>query len=152
MRQIIYCMQFKGQAAPAGDSPTVLKASTTASSCNIRTAVGPEGVNGIIQPSEGDHAAFESEVTITGETTFQESGTITFGQSGHQLRFGTVGEGYLSSSPDTNLKHGSVIWRVEGGEGQFEGASGLITSNFTVSNAGEVVDNHFGVLFVQFVQ
>jgi hypothetical protein len=28
-------------------------------------------------------------------------------------------------------------------------ARGLITSNFTVSNAGEVTDNHFGVIFVK---
>jgi hypothetical protein len=33
--------------------------------------------------------------------------------------------------------------------GQFEGASGLITSNFTVSDTGEVVDHHFGALFVK---
>jgi hypothetical protein len=42
-----------------------------------------------------------------------------------------------------------VIWRVEGGEGQFAGASGLITSNFTIDEAGEVTDNHFGVIFVK---
>jgi len=42
-----------------------------------------------------------------------------------------------------------VIWKVERGEGQFEGASGLITSNFFVSTTGEVTDNHFGVIFVR---
>jgi len=42
-----------------------------------------------------------------------------------------------------------VTWKVDRGEGQFEGASGLITSNFTVSDTGEVVDHHCGVLFVR---
>jgi hypothetical protein len=42
-----------------------------------------------------------------------------------------------------------VIWKVERGEGQFAGATGLITSNFFVSSTGEVTDNHFGVLFVK---
>ncbi len=64
------------------------------------------------------------------------------------MRFGTVGQGYLAPSADPRLKHGSVVWRVESGEGQFAGASGLITSNFTVSEAGEVIDNHFGVILV----
>ena len=41
------------------------------------------------------------------------------------------------------------MWRVESGEGQFAGASGLITSNFTLSANGELIDNHFGVIFVR---
>jgi hypothetical protein len=42
-----------------------------------------------------------------------------------------------------------VIWRVEDGEGQFAGASGLITSNFTLNATGELIDNHFGLIFVR---
>ncbi len=148
MRQIIYTLQFRGYAAPSGASSTVLKAKTTASSCNLTTSMGPEGVSGSLQPTAGAKASFESEVTITGETSFQESGAIRFGEGNHRLRFGTVGQGYLAPSADPRLKHGSVVWRVESGEGQFAGASGLITSNFTVSEAGEVIDNHFGVIFV----
>jgi hypothetical protein len=41
------------------------------------------------------------------------------------------------------------MWRVESGEGQFAGARGLVTSNFTLSAAGEVTDNHFGLIFVR---
>ena len=63
--------------------------------------------------------------------------------------FSTVGRGYLDASADPKLRHGSVIWRVEGGEGQFGGASGLFTSNFTISEAGKVIDRHFGVIFVR---
>jgi len=59
-----------------------------------------------------------------------------------------VGEGYLGPSAEPKLSHGSVIWRIEEGEGQFAGASGLITSNFLVSDAGAVTDNHFGVIFL----
>ncbi len=149
MGQITYTMQFKGQAAPVSGSANVLKATTTAASCTINTVVGSEGVNGIMQPAAGGKALFESEVTLTGGTGFQESGTISFGEGGHRLRFSTIGEGYLSSSADPKLQHGSVMWRIDSGEGQFEGASGLITSNFTVSDTGEVTDNHFGVIFVK---
>jgi hypothetical protein len=149
MGQLIYVMQFKGTAAPVAGSSTMLKAMTTAQSATISTVVGPEGVSGALQPAAGGNAIFESEVTFTGETSFQESGTITFGDHGHRLRFSTVGQGVIGDSADPQLKHGSVIWRVEEGEGQFEGARGLITSNFTVSNAGEVTDNHFGVIFVK---
>ena len=149
MGQILYTMQFKGQAAPANEAGTVLKATTSAPSCTITTSVAAEGVNGTVSHAAGEQADFESTVTFTGESNFQESGSISFGQHGHRLRFSTLGQGYIGGCADPKLKHGAVTWKVDGGEGQFAGASGLITSNFFVSDSGEVTDNHFGVLFVR---
>lgn len=149
MTEIIYVMQFKGKAVPANESGTVLKANTTAPSCTIATVVGAQGVSGTLQPKGGAEAKFESQVILTSETSFQESGTIIFGDNRHRLHFSTVGQGYVGPSVDPQLRHGSVIWKIEGGEGQFEGASGLITSNFFVSAAGDVTDNHFGVIFLK---
>jgi hypothetical protein len=40
------------------------------------------------------------------------------------------------------------LWEVTEGRGQFAGAAGLITSNFTVGSKGEVVDNHYVRLFL----
>ena len=147
MRQIIYAMQFTGHAAPVAGKTDVLKATTIASSCAIESGVGPGGLDTVLRPIDGDVAAFESEVTITGENSFLESGTIRFGND-HKFRFGTVGHGYLGSSADPGLRHGTVTWKVEYGEGQFQHASGLITSNFTIDASGRVVDHHFGLLFV----
>ena len=149
MKQVIYVMQFRGQAAPSSENPNVLNAATTAPSCNVHTLIGPEGVSGNIEQAGGGTASFESEVILTGGTSFQESGTITFGGGGHRLHFSTVGEGYLNAAAEEGLKHGAVTWKIDRGEGQLEGATGLITSNFTVGDAGEVVDNHFGVIFLK---
>ena len=41
-----------------------------------------------------------------------------------------------------------MTWHVDSGEGQFAGASGLITANFFVSATGEVTAHHCGVLSV----
>ncbi|MGO9266500.1 MAG: hypothetical protein ACLQBA_16730 [Candidatus Binataceae bacterium] len=149
MKQIIYAMQFAGHAAPAANSTTVLRAKTRATSCILTTSVGPAGLSGTLQPATGADAFFESEVMITGETSFVESGSIRFGDTDNELRFSTVGEGYLGGSADPKLKHGSVMWRVDGGKGQFAEATGLITSNFTIGEGGEVVDNHFGMIFTK---
>jgi hypothetical protein len=149
IKQIIYAMQFKGSAAPKAGVSGVIIASTAAPSCTLSSVVGPEGVTGTLLQAPGGKASFESEVTLTGETSFTEAGTIRFGDSNHSLRFSTVGQGFLGNSPDAAIQHGSVMWRVEGGDGQFTGASGLITSNFTLSATGEVTDNHFGVIFVR---
>jgi hypothetical protein len=148
MAQILYAMQFTGQASPVNEAGTVLKAATTAPSCSITTTVGAQGVSGMVQPLAGEQAAFESTVTFMDASSFQESGSIDFGSGEHRLRFSTVGQDCLGASADAKLKHGTVMWRVEGGEGQFAGASGLITSNFFVGDGGEVTDNHFGALFV----
>jgi hypothetical protein len=106
------------------------------------------GLEATLEPVAGDRASFESQVTLTGESSFLESGSIHFGKR-HSLRFSTVGQGYLGASADPSLKHGTVNWRVNSGDGQFEGASGLITSNFTLGPNGEVVDNHFGLIFLK---
>jgi hypothetical protein len=149
MKQVIYAMQFKGTAAPKAGVSAVITASTKAPSCTLSSVVGPGGVTGTLLPVQGEQAAFESEVTLTGETSFKETGTISFGDSNHSLRFSTIGQGFLGKSPESALQHGSVMWQVDSGEGQFAGASGIITSNFTLSATGEVTDNHFGVIFVR---
>jgi hypothetical protein len=149
MKQVVYAMQFKGSVAPKAGVSGVIKASTTAASCTLSSVVGPDGLTGMLLPAPGGKASFESEVTLTGDTSFSEVGTIRFGDSNHSLRFSTVGQGFLGKSPDPALQHGSVMWRVEDGKGQFAGASGLITSNFTLSATGEVIDNHFGLIFMR---
>lgn len=141
MKQITYVMQFRGHAEPDGDR-------LVGSSCVFVTTAGPEGVSSARFESGEEIAIFTSRVTATGSTTFVESGTICFGDTPHNLRFTTLGQGHLEQSVDPHLKHGSVVFRFEGGEGRFSKASGLITSNFTESDNGEVIDNHFATIFV----
>jgi hypothetical protein len=147
MQQITYALQFKGQATP-GSSPDTMSAQSSAGSCRITANLGQQGLSASIEQVAGGAASFESTVTLTGANSFQESGSIGFG-AGNLLHFSTVGQGYLGASADPDLKHGTVTWKIDRGEGQFEGASGLITSNFTVSGSGEVVDNHLGIVFVR---
>ena len=147
MRELLYALRFTGQATPVGEVGHVLKAITTAPSATLTSSVGPAGLSSALEPAAGEAATFASEVTFTGATSFQEVGTIGFGD-GHWLRFSTVGSGYLAPCADPSRMHGSVTWRVDGGEGQFAGATGLITSNFFVDDQLRVVDHHFGVVLV----
>jgi hypothetical protein len=149
MRQLIYALRFRGNAERIGVDGNVLKTAASAAGCTIRSRIGGEGLSGSVRPALGGEATFESELTFTGATTFQEAGTIVFGTGGHRLRFSTVGSGHLALASDANRRHGASIRRVDGGEGQFAGAAGLIVSNFFVSDAGEVTDHHLGVVFVR---
>jgi hypothetical protein len=147
MREVMYALQFSGQAEPVGDVGNVLKATTSAPSSTLSSTIGADGLTGTLAPVPGDAATFASEVTFTGETSFLETGTIGFGD-GNQPHFSTVGSGYLAPSADPARKQGTVMWRIEEGTGQFAGASGLITSNFFVDEGLGVVDHHFGVLLL----
>ena len=146
MAQILYALQFTGSAGPAGDDQTVMHAKTT-SVGGFNTVIDDSGVDGRIEQAGGGSATFESEVRLTGDTSFTESGTIDFGGP-HRLRFSTVGHGTLEPSAEDGTMAGAIIWRIDEGQGQLDGASGYITSNFTVDGNGKVVDNQVGVIFV----
>jgi len=148
MRELIYAMRFTGRTWPVGSVGHVLKATTTAPSLTLSSTVGPTGLASALGPAEGGEATFVSELTFTGETSFQEIGWLTFGM-GNRLHISTVGTGYLSTSTDPTRRQGTAMLQVNGGDGQFADASGLITSNFFIAAGGEVTDHQFGVIFLR---
>jgi hypothetical protein len=149
MRQIVYNLHFRSKATPTDSEGKVLRATGSAVSGSTTTLVSPDGVQSSYAAQPGDVALFESEVRITAPNIFTEKGSISFGED-HRLLFSCFGQGQLIPSTDgSNLMCGAVTWKVEGGEGQFEGATGLITSNFTLSDTGEVNDYQLGLLFIR---
>jgi hypothetical protein len=91
--------------------------------------------------------SLESEMVFADATTFREQGTIVFGPQG-ELHFRTLGTGRLASTPSRGLRSGTVTWELDGGSGRFVGASGRITSTFTVTDEGEVADEQLGRIFL----
>ncbi len=123
MKDLVFAMELRGQAAPVEGREGVLQARTAGR--------GPTG----------ETVTFTSEVILRGET-FTETGRIEYGNQG-SVQFDTVGAGYLGPSPLPETQWGVISWRITAGDGQFQGVQGHITSNFTVSASGEVVDNHY---------
>lgn len=147
MKELVFALQFKGKARPVEGADGKLAAKTSAGGQVLRTAVTAKGVQVKSESKPGPRATFESEVQITGEGTFIESGRISYGKAG-KVTFKTLGHGVLGPSPVDGLQRGAVIWEVTEGAGQFAGATGLITSNFTVGAKGDVVDNHYVRLYL----
>jgi hypothetical protein len=146
MRQLVYALRFTGWATPTGPDGSVLTLTATAPGATLVTLVGRAGRVAGFEPAPGAEAAFASEMTVTGETSFQEIGTIVFGD-GHRLRFATVGSGYLGTGPMG--RHGASVWRVEEGEGQFAGARGLITAHLVLSTDFAMTGHHLGVIVLR---
>ncbi len=142
---ISYALQFRGQAFEG--VPGALTATTRAPSCAVRTTLDEDGVHARYEAFDGGYAICRSRVVLAGEREFDETGSISFG-NGNTLYFHTIGQGVIGASPDPELRHGSCVREVVGGEGQFARAEGRITSNFLLSETGEITDTQVGVIFV----
>ena len=147
MRELVFALEFRGRGGPVPGSSTKRQARTTAPSQVLRAVLGPDGVRAGVEPVAGESAVLESRVERSPDGSFLEDGTITYGRAG-SVTFDTVGRGHVGPAPDSRGSHGVVMWRITGGDGRFAGAQGLITSNFTVSPAGEVTDDHFTRLYL----
>ena len=147
MRELVFALEFRGSAGPVSGGEGRRRARTSATSQVLRTRLGSGDVQATVEPAGEGIAVLESEVLATGEGTFVESGTISYGDAG-RVAFRTVGQGVTGASAIEGLRHGAVIWEVMRGEGRLAGAQGLITSNFTVGRDGQVTDNHFVRLFL----
>jgi hypothetical protein len=142
MRPITYSLQFRGQTEELAGG---LRKRGLAPGCSLVTNLTPRGVDArYVWSPDDDEALLESTVVFTEGDGFRESGTIFFSR-GHVLHL--RGRGQLARSADPHLRHGTVVWEVAGGAGQFDGANGRVTSNFFLSDAGELTENQLGVIF-----
>jgi hypothetical protein len=124
MRQIVYTQRLGGRLTAV--APGVLDASLA----------------GVAEP-----ASVDAQLTFSDERRFQLAGEIRFAGDG-ALRYRSLGRGWLDRSPAPGLRHGTAVLEVYGGSGRFDGARGRITSNFVVSDDGEITDHQLGVVFV----
>ena len=148
MRQIGYAMQFRGSAGPQEGKENELWAKSGSTTMRLSTSLDAGGPQVSTDDASEQRASFTSNVQMMEDGDFTEDGTIDFGAAG-TLDFTTIGIGWMGPSAIDGLTHGGISWRVDRGTGPLAGASGIITSNFTVSGAGEVTDNQWGVLYVK---
>jgi hypothetical protein len=143
-RPVTFSLQFRGQGDWLDGG---LRKRASAPGCALVTSVTAEGLAGhfVFSPDD-DEALFEATLAFSDEESFHEEGRIAFSRA-NAVRLG--GHGQLEPSPDRHLRHGSVMARVTGGDGTFHGARGLITSNFLLSDTGELTENQLGVMFVK---
>ena len=147
MRELVFALAFRGRAGPVPGSESKRQARSTAPSQTLSTVLEREGVRALVEAMAGDSAVLESRVERFGDGSFVEDGTIAYGTAG-SVAFETIGRGWVAPAPRAGWVVGGVLWTITTGDGAFAGARGLITSNFTVSADGEVIDNHFTRLYL----
>ena len=147
MRELVFALEFRGHAGPVPGSECKRQARSTAPSQTLSTVLEREGVRARVEALAGESAVLESRVERFGDGSFVEDGTIAYGSAG-TVTFETIGRGWVAPAPRAGWVVGGVLWTITTGAGAFAGARGLITSNFTVSADGEVIDDHFARLYL----
>jgi hypothetical protein len=141
-----------GSDAPPAPSRPIHEPAAFGSGLTVTTRITDGAMMATLTPVPGDDAVMETMVVLSPSgDKFRESGTITFrGARPSQLSFDTVGQGTdLGPVPGGKLRHGVVNWRITGGTGQFEGASGTISSSFLFDPNGDaLVDNHLALVWL----
>src|SRR5262245_25826996 len=128
MTPLVFAVQFEGHAVPVDGSPDKLRARTFAYGQTLRTSLTLDAIESAGESAQGASATFESEVEITGQGRFVETGSISYGTAG-SIKSRTVGFGVRGPRGIEGVQRGAVIRELTGGEGQFAGIAGLITSN-----------------------
>ena len=149
MRQTVYAVQFRGEASWAGIDGNLLRIVARATGSSMRSRFDRDGLHGEVRDEPGDEICLESELTITGATTFQEIGTIAFGASGDRLRFSTRGSGHLDPAVVGAGRRGAAVLQVDDGERRFVAAHGLLASTYVVDATGAITILHLGSLFLR---
>jgi hypothetical protein len=147
MREVVFALEFRGRAEGVEGSERLRRARSVARSQRMAVVMGADGVRVSVDGIEGESAVLESRVERFEDGTFVEDGTITYGGAG-SVSFETLGRGWVGPAPRAGWVVGGVVWTITAGNGAFAGARGLITSNFTVGAAGDVVDHHVTRLYL----
>lgn len=105
-------------------------------------------VDGMGLITEGTYAGavrFQGRVETESESSFRETGELDLAAG--KVFFESDGSGTLVPSPVDGLQLGRVCWRITGGTGAFDGATGQLLSNFTVSEEAVVEDAIAAIIF-----
>jgi hypothetical protein len=140
MQRLTILTHFRGRAAePSGEPP---QTDPRASSVSVELVEDDGSVDRI------EHASYQNHAVFTGESTFAETGCIRYDDGG-ELQITTLSDGTLGPSVQPDVLHGAALYRITGGSGRFDGASGLITSNFLLHPAtGEFEERQVTVVFL----
>ena len=138
---ITYALQFRGQVEYDGAHE---RATTRATSSMLVSVVDRDGPHGRFEGVGSGEAVFR--VTLEGGDPV--AGEVDFG-GGTTLRLRTAEHHPAGRSANAYVRHGAALLEVMGGTGRLSGVRGLVTSNFLLSDTGDLTDTHLGLLFVE---
>ena len=137
---VTYALQFRGSS----ETPDGTGLAAHAPSTMLVSLVERDGPHGRFQNVGATEAVYR--VTLDGDGPI--GGQVDFG-GGTTLELRAAERRPAAPAPRAHLRHGAALLEVMGGTGRLTGVRGWVTSNFLLSDSGDLTDTHLGLLFVQ---
>ena len=121
----------------------------TAGGLVAETQLSDAGVTSTLTDLDDVTATLDLTYTLNHDgSLFFEWGNVTFGDGARSsLTFASIGAGTIGAPDVDGFSHGTIMSSLQAGSGQFDGATGLITSNFLADvNTNELIDVHLAVI------
>jgi hypothetical protein len=138
---VTYALQFRGQVETTGARSS---AAARATSAMLVSVVDREGPHGRFEDVGAGEAVFHVDLDGSGPV----EGRVDFG-GGTTLRLRAAERHAAEPSCRPHLSHGAALLEVVSGTGRLTGACGWVTSNFLLSDTGDLTDTHLGLLFLE---
>ena len=139
VKPIAFTLQFAGEAVELDEGRFWAETRAVVPNEADQAAGQPDGIR-------TDEALCRRDLELRVDGSLVQTGEISFGVD-DAITFRA--QGALGASPDPCLRHGTAVFEVTGGRGRLAGARGYVTSNFLLSDTGELTDHHLGLLFVE---
>ena len=131
---LVLLIVFTGRSTPVDNSPGFV---SSVADGDVLLVSAPRATLG---SASFTTARFKTQVYVQ-NGRFYEAGRVEFPGTGHFLMVDTPDPGTSREAPDGSSS-GSVTWRIISGGGNFQGAHGLVTGNFTSTAEGAFTDHH----------
>jgi hypothetical protein len=137
MNILTLLIHFEGEGNPVPDAKGFVRSEATGTILDVNNA----GISSEAQIGRIPGQASFSTMVFVQDGRFWEAGRVDFPEIGSHL---TVETRYPGSSIDLpgGEAAGSISWTIIGGGGRFDGASGIVTGNFTARSDGRFFDHH----------
>lgn len=147
MYQIDYALRFTGKARTASADGNLLNVSMTAQSARVSSHIGDIGIKSLDRSAAGRSRGFQFRGDLHFRNRVSGNGRHYLWRWQHLALFDR-GQRLPGALRRTRPAAGRRDVAHRAGEGQFAGASGMITSNFFVSDQLAKEDYHCGVLLL----
>lgn len=131
---LVLLIAFTGRTSPVENSPGFV---SSAAEGKVLLVLDPRAT-----PDNNAFANARFKTLVYAQSgRFYEAGRVEFPGTDHFLMVDTPEPGTSREASDGSSS-GSVTWRILSGGGDFEGAQGLVTGNFTGAADGTFTDHH----------
>ena len=137
MNILTMLIHFEGEGIPVPDAKGFVKSQATGTILDVKT----EGLSPEARIERVSGQASFNTMVFAQDGRFWEAGRVDFPGIGSHLIVETRHPGSSVDLPG-GAAAGSISWTIIGGGGRFDGASGIVTGNFTARSDGRFFDYH----------